>query len=86
MYYLKLVSALQLLSACSSDFYVLDKMKVLDFLANESPLSQPFGGIYCAEILFTRIDLDVIGTVGMMKDSTGLWGTGISTGVSVGKA
>jgi hypothetical protein len=72
MYYLKLVSALQLLSACSSDFYVLDKMKVLDFLANEGPLSRPFGGIYCAEILFTRIDLDVIGTVGMMKDSTGL--------------
>jgi hypothetical protein len=29
--------------------------------------------------------LDVIGTVGMMKDSTGFWGTGISTGVSVGK-
>jgi hypothetical protein len=28
-------------------------MKVLDFLANEGPLSQPFGGIYCAEILFT---------------------------------
>jgi hypothetical protein len=28
----------------------------------------------------------VIGTVGMMKDSTGFWGTGISTGVSVGKA
>jgi hypothetical protein len=86
MYYLKLVSALQLLSARRSDFYVPDKMKVLDFLANEGPLSQPFGGIYCAEILFTWIDLDVIGTVGMMKDSTGFWGTGISTGVSVGKA
>jgi hypothetical protein len=56
MYYLKLVSALQLLSACSSDFYVLDKMKVLDFLANEGPLSQPFGGIYCAEILFTYLN------------------------------
>jgi hypothetical protein len=30
--------------------------------------------------------MDVIGTVGMMKDSTGFWGTGISTRVSVGKA
>jgi hypothetical protein len=53
MYYLKLVSALQLLSARKSDFYVPDKMKILDFLANEGPLSQPFGGIYSAEILFT---------------------------------
>jgi hypothetical protein len=53
MYYLKLVSALQLLSARRSDFYVPDKMKVLDFLANEGPLSQPFGGIYCPEKLFT---------------------------------
>jgi hypothetical protein len=51
MYYLKLVSALQLLSARRSDFYVPDKMK--DFLANEGRLSQPFGGIYSAEILFT---------------------------------
>jgi hypothetical protein len=60
-------------------------MKVLEFLANEGPLSQPFGGIYSAEILFTWIHLDVIGTVGMMKDFTGFWGTEISTGVSVGK-
>jgi hypothetical protein len=53
MYYLKLGSAVQLLSARRSDFYVPDKMKVLDFLANEGPLSQPFGGIYSTEILFT---------------------------------
>jgi hypothetical protein len=53
MYYLKLVSALQLLPARRSDFYVPDKMKVLDFLANEGPLSQPFGGEYSVEILFT---------------------------------
>jgi hypothetical protein len=46
MYYLKLVSALQLLSARRSDFYVPDKMKVLDFLVNEGPLSQPFGVAY----------------------------------------
>ncbi|KAJ3638851.1 hypothetical protein MTP99_002183 [Tenebrio molitor] len=48
-----ITQALQLLSARRSDFYVPDKMKVLDFLANEGPLSQPFGGIYCPEILFT---------------------------------